>query len=189
MAMFLCGDEFTPEQKARNFTYYEALTVRDSSLSAAVQAIMAAETGHVDLAYDYWGEASLMDLLDLEHNTRDGVHIAALAGAWLAAVNGFGGMRDYGDQLRFRPRLPTALTRLAFTICWQGGRLTVGIESDAATYRWSEAESITFEHYDQEIKLVAGEQVVLPILAMEPGPRPVQPVHRVPDHRRSPTPS
>ena len=47
-----------------------------------------------------------MDLRDLEHNTRDGLHIASLAGAWIAAVAGFGGMRDHGGELTFAPRLP-----------------------------------------------------------------------------------
>ena len=36
-----------------------------------------------------------MDLHDLHHNTRDGLHIASLAGAWIALVAGFGGMRDH----------------------------------------------------------------------------------------------
>ena len=76
------------EEKARDFAYYEALTVRDSSLSACMQAIVAAEVGHLELAYDYFGEAALMDLDDLEHNTRDGLHMASLAGSWLAAVAG-----------------------------------------------------------------------------------------------------
>ena len=81
MALYSCGDRFTDDEKARAFAYYEALTVRDSSLRACVQAIVAAETGHLELAYDYLGEAALMDLHDLEHNTRDGLHIASLAGA------------------------------------------------------------------------------------------------------------
>ena len=76
------------EQKARNFAYYEPLTVRDSSLSACCQAVIAAEVGHLRLAYDYLGEAALMDLEDLEHNTRDGLHIASLAGTWMALVAG-----------------------------------------------------------------------------------------------------
>src|SRR5262249_52715373 len=49
LAMHLCPEAFTPEQKARNFAYYERITVRDSSLSAATQAVLAAETGHLDL--------------------------------------------------------------------------------------------------------------------------------------------
>ena len=76
LAMHLRGDAFTDEEKARNFAYYEALTVRDSSLSACTQAVIAAEVGHLGLAYDYLAEAALMDLDDLEHNTRDGLHVA-----------------------------------------------------------------------------------------------------------------
>ena len=91
LALHVCGDAFTPEQKARDFAYYEALTVRDSSLSACTQAVVAAEVGHMELAYDYLGEAALMDLHDLERNTCDGVHIASLAGAWIAVVAGLGG--------------------------------------------------------------------------------------------------
>src|SRR5207247_4015733 len=102
------------EEKARDFVYYEPLTVRDSSLSACTQAIVAAEVGYLELAYDYFGEAALMDLHDLEHNTRDGVHIASLAGSWLAAVAGFGGMRDHDGFLSFAPKLPARLARLAF---------------------------------------------------------------------------
>ncbi len=114
LALFLRGDRFTADEKARDFAYYEAITVRDSSLSACVQAVVAAEVGHVELAYDYFGEAALMDLGDLMHNTGDGLHIASLAGSWIAAVAGFGGLRDHGGELSFRPRLPAALTRLAF---------------------------------------------------------------------------
>ena len=106
LAMQMRGDAFTPEQKRRNFDYYEALTVRDSSLSACTQAVMAAEVGHLDLAYDYLAEAAFMDLQDREHNTKDGLHIASLAGAWTALVGGFGGMRCGSGQLMFSPRLP-----------------------------------------------------------------------------------
>ena len=98
LALHLFGDSFTAEEKARNFAYYEPLTVRDSSLSACTQAVVAAEVGHLDLAFEYMIEAALMDLDDLEHNTRDGVHMASLAGAWVAAVAGFGGMRDHGGS-------------------------------------------------------------------------------------------
>ncbi|MDF2703072.1 MAG: Kojibiose phosphorylase, partial [Rubrobacteraceae bacterium] len=82
LALYLRGDAFSPEAKARNFEYYEPLTVRDSSLSAFAQAVVAAEVGHLELAYDYFGEAALLDLSNLHHNTRDGVHLASLAGAW-----------------------------------------------------------------------------------------------------------
>ena len=134
MAMYVRGDAFTPEEKARNFAYYEARTVRDSSLSACIQAVMAAEVGHLELAHDYLGEAALMDLHDLHQNARDGVHVASLAGSWIALVAGLGGMRDFDGQLSFAPRLPTRINRLEFSLLWRGLRLRVDVTSDEVTY-------------------------------------------------------
>src|SRR5262249_58071617 len=134
LAMHMCGSEFTAEQKARNFDYYEPLTVRDSSLSACTQAVIAAEVGHLDLAFDYLGEAALMDLHDLEHNTRDGVHIASLAGAWVALVGGFAGLRHGAGQVSFAPRLPAGLNRLAVSLMLRGQRLRVEVSQARARY-------------------------------------------------------
>ena len=106
MALHLRGDAFTLEEKIANFAYYEARTTRDSSLSASQQAVVAAETGHLQLAYDYWAEAALTDLQNLHHNSGHGLHIASLAGGWTVAVAGFGGMRDHNGELTFGPRLP-----------------------------------------------------------------------------------
>ncbi|MGI8446158.1 MAG: hypothetical protein ACR2MP_03010 [Streptosporangiaceae bacterium] len=105
LAMHRRGDAFTGEQKARNFTYYEALTVRDSSLSACTQAVIAAEVGYPRLAHDYLAETALIDLDDFGCDTRDGLHIATLAGSWIALVDGLAGLRQRGDTLHFAPRL------------------------------------------------------------------------------------
>ncbi|MDX6340855.1 MAG: alpha,alpha-trehalose phosphorylase, partial [Trebonia sp.] len=125
LALFRCGESFSPDEKARDFAYYERLTVRDSSLSACIQAVVAAEVGHLDLAYDYFSEAALLDLDDLEHNTRDGIHIASLAGSCITAIAGFGGMRDRGGAIGFMPRLPGALARLTFGVRCRGRRLRI----------------------------------------------------------------
>ncbi len=145
-ALYACGDCFSDEQKARDFEYYEAITVRDSSLSACVQAIVAAEVGHVDLAYDYLGETAFIDLRDLASNTKDGIHLAALAGSWLVAVAGFGGMRDHGDTLAFAPRLPAALTRLSFRIIYRGRRLRVTVVGTEARYELLAGDPIAICH-------------------------------------------
>ena len=137
LAMHLRGDAFDAEQKARNFDYYEQRTVRDSSLSACTQAVMAAEVGYVELAYDYLAEAALVDLDNLNHNTRDGVHIASLAGAWIACVAGLGGMRDHDGALSFAPRLPQDLSRLSFRLCLAQGRVMVSVDRERATYELS----------------------------------------------------
>ncbi|GAB3162768.1 glycosyl hydrolase family 65 protein [Microbispora hainanensis] len=158
LAMHLCGEAFTPEQKAHNFAYYEALTVRDSSLSACTQAVLAAEVGQLDLAYAYLGEAALMDLRDLEHNTRDGVHMASLAGAWIALVNGFGGMRAGDGRLCFAPRLPQGITRLTFRVRYKGRLVRVDVAPDGTTYRLLHGAPLTVSHHGEELTLDAQPQ-------------------------------
>ncbi len=185
LAMQLRGDAFTPEQKARNFEYYERLTVRDSSLSACTQAVIAAEVGHLDLAYDYAAEAAFMDLLDLEHNTRDGLHIASLAGAWIALVIGFGGMRDSDSTLCFAPRLPDGLTRLAFTVNRRGQRLRVETDGQKASYSVADGGGcMALSHHGERVTVEPGTPVTLPIPPITPRPAPKQPPGREPMRRR-----
>ena len=183
--MHLRGDAFTDDQKRRNFEYYEALTVRDSSLSACTQAVMAAEVGHLDLAYDYAAAAALMDLHDLEQNTRDGLHIASLAGAWQAIVAGFGGLRDYNGRLIFRPHLPESLDRLVFTITRRGQRLRVEVTPDTATYLLADGGSLEITHHGQRVTLEPDDPVRLPVPRPPRLPRPSQPRGREPKRRRS----
>jgi alpha,alpha-trehalose phosphorylase len=181
LAMHLCGDAFTPEQKAANFAYYEALTVRDSSLSACTQAVMAAEVGCLDLAYAYACEAAFMDLHDLAHNSQDGLHIASLAGAWTALVSGFGGMRDHGGLLHFAPRLPAGLTRLRFTIRHRGQRVRVETDGVQATYTLVDHDSeLRFHHHGEEVVVRAGVPLVLPVRPAPVPPDVHQPAGRTP---------
>lgn len=180
LALHLRGDAFTDEEKARDFAYYERLTVRDSSLSACTQAVVAAETGHLDLAYDYLRESALMDLEDLQHNTRDGVHIASLAGTWTAAVAGFGGLRDHDGSLHFAPRLPDALGRLAFRVGFRDRVLVVEVRSGEASYRLLRGEPIGITHHGAPVVVGQGEAITL---AVPPAPRrdrPRQPAGREP---------
>ncbi|HVX19457.1 MAG TPA: glycosyl hydrolase family 65 protein [Acidimicrobiales bacterium] len=185
LAMQLFPDEFTAEEKARNFGYYERITVRDSSLSACCQAVIAAEVGHLDLAYDYLGEAALMDLDDLEHNTRDGLHIASLAGVWMVLVAGFGGLRRRGDHLCFAPRLPEALSSLRFALTVGKACLHVRLTPQEAEYSM-EGESITVWHEGEQIEVPADGSVRRPMASLPALPRPTQPHGRAPRQRRPP---
>ena len=182
LAMYFRPDAFTAEQKARNFAYYEPLTVRDSSLSACTQAVIAAEVGQLDLAHDYLAEAALMDLRDVEHNTADGVHMASLAGAWMALVAGFGGMRAGAGSLAFSPRLPDGISQLRFRMRYRGRRLRVTITSQHAKYELLDGDPLPVIHHGKEFQLGkrASEHDIPPITA---GPRPEQPPGRAPYSR------
>ena len=181
LALFFAHDCFTAEQKARDFVYYEPLTVRDSSLSAAVQAVVAAEVGHLDLAADYLAEAATIDLDDLHGNTGEGLHIAALAGVWIALTSGFGGMRDGAGGLQFSPRLPRQLEALSFGVRIHGCVLRVDISPSATTYRLSSGDPVTIRHFDEDVLLRPGDPVTVEIPpTVSPGPAPTQPRGRAP---------
>jgi alpha,alpha-trehalose phosphorylase len=188
LAMHLRGDAFTQAQKARNFAYYEPLTVRDSSLSSCTQSIIAAEVGHLQLAHDYLGEAALMDLHDLEHNVRDGVHIGSLAGAWLAVVAGLGGMRHHGDVLGFAPRLPPGIQGLSFRLTFLDRLIKVTVGRRRANYTLVSGKPISFEHYGKELRLTSRVSVARPIPSIPTLPEPKQPHGRAPARRGQETP-
>ncbi|MEX2288932.1 MAG: glycosyl hydrolase family 65 protein [Mycobacteriales bacterium] len=187
LAMQLCGDAFTPEQKRRNVDYYEPLTVRDSSLSSGTQAVLAAEVGYLGLAYDYAAEALLMDLRDLHANTAGGLHMASLAGGWTALVAGFGGMRDEAGMLFFDPGLPEGLDRLAFRLVRGTGVLHVEVLPQSVRYELLRGEELlVVRHLDEELELKAGDPVTRPLEHRTNGETPpAQPTGRTPARRRT----
>ncbi len=186
LAMITFSNHFAADDKARNVDYYEPRTVRDSSLSACVQAVICAETGHLELAHDYAYEAALIDLQDLHHNSRDGLHMASLAGAWIALVAGFGGLRDTEGGLSFDPQLPTGIARLSFTLRWRDCRLRVDIDHEKVTYALRDGadRALTLRHAGDDITVHAGTPVVADIAKRTPLlPRPQQPPGREPARR------
>ena len=192
LALHVCGDAFSDEQKARDFAYYEQLTVRDSSLSACTQSVLAFELGHLELGYAYLREAALIDLEDLAHNTRDGLHIASLAGTWIGAVAGVGGMRDHGGRLSFTPRLVAPLKRVCFRLLVRGQRLRVEIDARQVRYQLLEGRRLEISHHGEALTLSGQDPLTRPIPAppnrdpptQPPGREPREPIGRRPPPRR-----
>jgi alpha,alpha-trehalose phosphorylase len=155
LAMHWQGHAFTREQKARNVDYYERRTTRDSSLSACTQAVLCAEVGHLDLAHDYAYEGAVIDLRDVHHNTRDGLHMASLAGTWTALIAGFGGLRDDEGYLSLDPQLPDGIARLRFRLRWKGFRLLVDVGHDQVNYALRDGPdgSLTIRHGGHDVTL------------------------------------
>jgi alpha,alpha-trehalose phosphorylase len=154
--MFLHGENFSLEQKKRNFEFYDPLTTGDSSLSSCIQSIIALEIGDYEKAASYARMAMLMDLADVGGNVKDGCHIASMGGTWMALAYGFGGMRDYDGVLTFRPRRPSGNgAEMKFPLTFRGQRLEVEIKSTARTVKYSlhEGDGLMIRHEDEEIRL------------------------------------
>ncbi|MBC2682361.1 glycoside hydrolase family 65 protein [Corynebacterium anserum] len=149
LALFLQGQSFSTAQKRADYDYYDRLTTGDSTLSAVVQAIMAAELGYRDKAQHFFHTGLFVDLANLHNNTPDGVHIASCGGVWTALVFGFGGLRDYYGQFSINPRLPEDWEYLEYTITLHGVRILVKVAPNGV-----------------ELKVVEGDHSVGPIWVM-----------------------
>ncbi len=127
-----------------------------------------------------------MDLEDLEHNSRDGLHIASLAGAWMALVGGFGGMRTHGEGICFRPQLPPGIMRLSFRLRFRGRVLHVEVRSGTAKYSLVSGPDMDIAHYG-DVVTIGDKPVSLDIPTLQPLPPPSQPPGRTPQSRRAQT--
>ncbi|TVQ95614.1 MAG: glycoside hydrolase family 65 protein [Spirochaetaceae bacterium] len=159
LAMVLLGDEFSLEQKRRNFEYYDPLTTGDSSLSACFQAILAAEIGHEQKALEYFQYALLMDLANVAGNVVDGVHIASTGGVWMTLVYGFGGMRDFHGALSFEPQLPSAWGNLKFRLRFHESRISVEITHKHLRFELYEGEPLTITVRGEKVNLELNKPV------------------------------
>ncbi|WP_045732063.1 glycoside hydrolase family 65 protein [Pseudarthrobacter chlorophenolicus] len=133
LAMFLQWQDFTAGEKQRAFDFYDPITTGDSTLSACVQGIMAAEVGYSGEALKHFTNAVFIDLDDTHGNTIDGVHIASTGGVWSSLVCGFAGLRDQGPVPYFDPRLPEEWDGLTFHLRISGRLLLVRLSTGAIT--------------------------------------------------------
>jgi alpha,alpha-trehalose phosphorylase len=159
LALFLLADRFSPEQRRRDFDYYEPVTSHDSSLSAPIHAVVAADVGRLDLAWHYTDDAAMTDLDGRRGALADGLHRAAAAGSWLAVVCGFGGFRIRDGRPAFRPQLPPDVTCLRFGLRWRDAVLSVTTDHRATTYALRLGGPVDLWH-DDEIVTVTIEQPV-----------------------------
>ncbi|WP_106816661.1 glycoside hydrolase family 65 protein [Microbacterium timonense] len=186
LALQLFPECFSAEATARAFAYYEELTVRDSSLSASTQAVVAARVGHLGLAVEYLTEAATIDLDDLKDDVDDGLHVAALAGVWTAVVWGLGGMTDGDDGLAFCPRVAEPITRFGFGVRIAGEVLRVDAAAEATTYTLSGGHPLCIRHFGEVVELEPGVPVQLATPPLpSPGETPTQPPGRSPRELRA----
>ncbi|MCB0906177.1 MAG: glycoside hydrolase family 65 protein [Nocardioidaceae bacterium] len=171
LALFLQGEEFTYEDKLADFSYYDPITTGDSTLSAVVQSIMAAEVGYHELALRYFYDAAYVDLANRHANTPDGVHVASTGGVWGALVFGFGGFRDLGaGQWSFDPRLPDTWEGLVYRLTLRDTRLRVDLQHDRATFQIEDGTGpICFDVRGEKVTVSPGAPVTVPLL--DQGPR------------------
>jgi alpha,alpha-trehalose phosphorylase len=159
LALLLLSDEFSLDDKRRDFDFYERVTTHDSSLSSCIFSMIAAEVGYEDKAYDYFMQTARLDLDDTHGNTAHGIHTAAMAGTWLGVAYGFGGMRLNQGVAHFAPRLPPRWQHYSFQVQLRGSWLQVRVGRDAVEYRLAGGGALEFVHCGETVSLTASAPV------------------------------
>jgi alpha,alpha-trehalose phosphorylase len=156
LGLVLAGEGVDRASKRRNFDYYEPITAHDSTLSASTFGILASEVGHADKAYDFFLDTLRVDLDDLHGNTSHGLHMAAMAGSWLALVWGFAGLRVMEGRLAFAPSLPATWRSYRFRVLWQQRRLQIEVTPTQVRYTLLTGAPIDISHEGEVLRLEAG---------------------------------
>lgn len=146
-------DDFTPEQKAKNFDFYEPLTVHESSLSASIHSILAADLHKEDQAVEMYERTSRLDLDNYNNDTVDGLHITSMTGSWLAIVQGFAGMRVRNDQLHYAPFLPKKWDSYQFRQQFRGRVIEVTVDVNGTNLELISGEPLTVDLDGQAVDL------------------------------------
>ena len=132
MMLNLFQDRYSAKIKKANWEYYEPRTEHGSSLSACAYALVAADIGKLDRAYQYFLNTAKIDI-EAKYKVyvgtifMGGSHPAANGGAWMTAVFGFGGVRANADHVVINPKLYKKWDALQFNLVYQGDRFSIKI--------------------------------------------------------------
>ncbi len=170
MAMYLLPGLFSPELTRSNFDFYDPLTTRDSSLSAPIQAAVAARVGYLKPALSYFEEAAVLDLENRAGNTADGLHLATAGGTWQALIYGFGGFTHDPSGARFDPRLPPSWSELEFNVRIKGSLVHVALREETLTLALLSGEPVKVRVRDEEVSVTSeGQDYPVPSRWIESG--------------------
>ena len=136
-------DHFSTEELKRNFEFYEAFTVHESSLSPCVHSIQAAKLDKMDMAYTFYLRTSRLDLDDYNKEVEEGCHITSMAGTWMSIVEGFGGMRVKDNTLHFSPKIPKEWTAYSFKINFRNQILKVSVNHKESLFELEGTKNLT----------------------------------------------
>ena len=150
--IYFFGNQFTLEEKRRNFDFYEPMTVHESSLSPSIHAILAAELGKEAKAVEMYERTARLDLDNYNNDTEDGLHITSMTGSWLAIVQGFAQMKTWAGQLSFAPFLPSEWTGYTFHINYRGNLLKIQVGA-AVSVTLLSGEGLSLTLYGQAVTL------------------------------------
>ena len=152
MLLYLLEHKFSKEVKKANYDYYEKRTLHDSSLSLSTHSILASDIDEKGLAYKLFNGATKIDLGENMKTSDHGIHAASLGGIWQIVVNGFGGVRMVGGNLRINPKLPESWEKLSFSFMWKNKKININLSKNSIELNkvFGDDEVIEISIYDNK---------------------------------------
>ncbi|MDG1262039.1 MAG: family 65 glycosyl hydrolase domain-containing protein [Flavobacteriales bacterium] len=151
--MYFFAHHFTDEQVEANFDFYEPKTVHESSLSPCIHVILASRINRQEKAYELYLRTSRLDLDDYNHEAYQGLHITAMAGTWMAVVEGFGGMKVEGHQLALSPSLPKQWDAFNFRVNFRGSAVRVNVTKDGTNLSLETGQALTVLLHGKQVEV------------------------------------
>ncbi|PIX12898.1 MAG: family 65 glycosyl hydrolase, partial [Flavobacteriaceae bacterium CG_4_8_14_3_um_filter_31_8] len=154
-------DDFSTEELARHFDFYEPFTVHESSLSPCVHSIQASKINRIEQAYTFYLRTSRLDLDDYNHEVEEGLHITSMAGTWMSIVEGFGGMRIKNNMLSFEPKIPKQWNSYSFKVNFRNTVVKINVQQNGTHFTVDGNEELTILVNDKPIKVVSNNLVTV----------------------------
>lgn len=161
--MYFLEDRFETDTIRRNYEFYEARTVHESSLSPCVHSVLASRVGNGSKAYELYVRTARLDLDDYNHEVKEGLHITSMAGTWISIVEGFGGMRIREDKLNFNPLIPAEWKSYSFKVWYRENTLKINVTNSDVTIFNEVGESLTIKIYGKEQKVLPNSSITIPV--------------------------
>lgn len=108
-----------------NYYFYLKRTLHKSSWSPPIYSAVAAQIGNVERAYHYFAVTLNTDKKNIFGNSEQGLHAPAVAGAWIAIIYGFCGVRIADDRIIIAPNLPGVWQSAAFNFHYLDFLITI----------------------------------------------------------------
>lgn len=167
MMLNLFRDRYSTAVKKANWDYYEPRTEHGSSLSACAYAMVAADIGRLDWAYQYFLKTAKIDL-EAKYKVHVGTifmggsHPAANGGAWMTAILGFGGVKANEKCVTVNPRLYKKWKALQFNLACKGDHFTLKVEKNTVETTASPHNKVarTFSVWGKRITCAPGKTVM-----------------------------
>ncbi|MEJ5316323.1 MAG: glycoside hydrolase family 65 protein [Tenuifilum sp.] len=161
--LYFLEDRYDTDTIKRNYEFYEARTVHESSLSPCVHSVLASRIGNVDKAYELYLRTARLDLDDYNREVKEGLHITSMAGTWISIVEGFGGMRVRNNMLTFNPLIPDKWKSYSFKVWFRDNILKIMVTSSQITINNESGNAITLKIYGVEHSVPASSSISVPV--------------------------